>query len=175
MRHWYWTGILALILSVMSFAYELLILSVQDRDARDMLWDFHITTVATSAQHLLFRAAIWPAAISQHGSGYSVYSSGASADIPVIVFSVAAAPTGLTCTPVASAAAVAAGGTGVTPPCIECIQLPCLAVSHLARNATLPPVNVGTDLGTWAVAANLTLSRTAAGAPPSSPSPTQSP
>lgn len=34
-------------------------MTVGDRDTRDMLWDFHITTVGSATQHLSFRAATW--------------------------------------------------------------------------------------------------------------------
>ena len=47
-------------------------LTMEDRDTRDMLYDFRISTPATTKQHLNFKAATWSTLEARHGTRGSV-------------------------------------------------------------------------------------------------------
>jgi hypothetical protein len=64
--------------------YELMLLNVEDRDTRDMMWDMRTTLPAIQAHHAHFRTASWrylePLAVDE----FDVKVLVASHDLPVV-------------------------------------------------------------------------------------------
>jgi hypothetical protein len=65
--------------------YELILLNVEDRDARDMMWDLATTLPAIQAHHAHFRTAGWRylEALSDEAKFESKVAE-ASHDLPVV-------------------------------------------------------------------------------------------
>ena len=124
-------GCLALIFFVLGclyLIYELAWYNVRDRDARDMAWDYRVTSAASLTFHKYFRMVSWA----------TYYYINAAADVfrevvvagydrPVVLF--------------------LQGGT-----CTRTVTVPCLLAKPSWRDtATNGQLNVATEAGTWAV------------------------
>ena len=102
----------------------------EDRDTRDMAWDYRSTVYQSTAFHKYFRAAYWPSYLELEVNE-EVYDEVvvAAADRPVVL---AAMP--------------------ATAACQRVVEVPCLAAKPAHRDeSVVGALNLGTDAGTWAV------------------------
>jgi hypothetical protein len=102
----------------------------EDRDTRDMTWDYRSTVYQSTSFHKYFRAAYWPSYLELEVNE-EVYDEVvvAGEDRPVVL---AAMPS--------------------TAACQRAVDVPCLASKPIHRDETVVgPLNLGTDAGIWAV------------------------
>ena len=115
---------------------------VGDRDVRDMAWDYRVTNAMSTAFHAYFRHAYWSSYRDLDDSG-EVYREVvlAAIDRPVVL--------------------------AIHPPAAACertVSVPCLATIPTHRDESADgPLNLGTDVGVWAVGNGRALERTVAG------------
>lgn len=114
----------------------------EDRDTRDMTWDYRSTAPQSTSFHAYFRQAYWPSYLELEVNE-EVYDEVvvAAEDRPVVL---AAMP------PTAS--------------CQRLVSVPCLADKPAHRDeTTVGPLNLGTDTGIWAVGNDRAFQRIAEG------------
>jgi hypothetical protein len=114
----------------------------EDRDTRDMAWDYRSTVYQSTAFHKYFRAAYWPSYLELEVNE-EVYDEVvvAAADRPVVL---AAMP--------------------ATAACQRVVEVPCLAAKPAHRDeSVVGALNLGTDAGIWAVGNGRAFQRIAQG------------
>lgn len=118
---------LCFLMGALVLAYELAVDSVEDRDVRDMTWDYRVTLAASTAFHAYFRRAYWSTYYAMNDAK-EVYREVviAAEDRPLVL---------------------ALHGAN----CHRTVQVPCLATKPEHRAAAAGPLNLGTDEGAWAV------------------------
>lgn len=115
---------------------------VGDRDVRDMAWDYRVTNAMSTAFHAYFRHAYW-SSYRELDDNSEVYREVvvAAVDRPVVL--------------------------AIHPPAAACkrvVSVPCLANLPTHRDETANgPLNLGTDVGVWAVGNGRALERTVSG------------
>ena len=115
----------------------------EDRDTRDMAWDYRSTVRQSTSFHAYFRAAYWPSYLELEVNE-EVYDEVvvAGADRPVVL---AAMPP--------------------TAACQRAVDVPCLAAKPAHRDeSVVGALNLGTDAGIWAVGNGRAFRRDAEGA-----------
>lgn len=115
------------LMGALVISYEVTGSNIEDRDTRDMTWDYRVTLAASTAFHSYFRQAYWSAYRTMNDAD-DVYREVvlAAEDRPVVL---------------------ALSGAN----CDLTVTVPCLATKPEHRSSAAGPLNLGTDNGTWAV------------------------
>jgi len=137
-------GLICGLLFILALVNEAIWLDPRDADARDMIYDVRVTRAGIQAHHYFFEVALTELQASMDYSESDafeeLYATGASWLLPEIVLAY-----------------------GENEQCVKSVEVPCLSTSHEDRGADVGPLNVGTDVGQWAIGESKSLKRSGVG------------